>query len=223
MYIDAKLTFEEHINFMVKKANSLLGMIRRSFVHLDASMFKQLFISIVRPHLEYAAPVWNPHTKKMINLIENVQRRASKLLPSLKDLPYKDRLKKLNLPTLQYHRYRGDMIEVYKMTHGISDVQNILKLRANNQIDRESTAHPFSILKEKFKKDIRKFFFKERVTDQWNNLPLNVVVASNLNTFKNRLDKIWKQDDVMFDAEINLYDVTSSRRTKYKKFEIKEV
>ena len=222
VHIDNKLTFEEHINLIVKKANSLLGMIRRSFVHLDATMFKQLYVSIVRPHLEYAAPVWNPHVKKMIILLENVQRRATKLLTSLKDLPYKDRLKKMNLPTLQYRRYRGDMIEVYKMTHGISDVQNILKLRADNQINRESTAHPFSIVKEKFKKDIRKFFFKERVTDQWNNLPLNVVTAPTLNTFKNRLDKIWKKDAVMFDNEINLYEVASSRRTKYMKYVVKE-
>ena len=95
VHIDNKLQFEDHIHIIVKKANGLLGMIRRSFVHLDEIMFKQLYVSVVRPHLEYAAPVWNPHTKRMIILIENVQRRATKLLPSLKGLSYKERLKKL--------------------------------------------------------------------------------------------------------------------------------
>lgn len=222
VHIDNKLQFEDHIYIIVKKANGLLGMIRRSFIFLDEIMFKQLYVAIVRPHLEYAAPVWNPHTKKMIILIENVQRRATKLLPSLKDLPYKERLKKINLPTLQYRRYRGDMIEAYKLTHGITDDQNILKLRTDKEIDRASTAHQFSIVKGKFRKDVRKFYFKERIADQWNNLPKNVVTASTLNTFKNRLDKIWKINDVMFDAEIDLFEITSSRRTRYLKLAIKE-
>ena len=71
------LTFEKHINEKVNKANSLVGMVRRTFVYLDKDVFKVLFISIVRPHLEYGAPIWNPYTKKLINQIENVQRRAT--------------------------------------------------------------------------------------------------------------------------------------------------
>ena len=114
------------------------------------------------------------------------------------------------------------MIEAYKLTHGITDDQNILKLRADKEIDRASTAHPFSIVKGKFRKDIRKFYFKERITDQWNNLPKNVVSASTINTFKNRLDNIWKINDVMFDTEIDLFEITSSRRTRYLKPAIKE-
>ena len=83
IYVDNQLLFESHINIIMKKANSLLGMIRRSFVYLDKEMFKQLFITVVRPHLEYAAPVWNPHLKKNIILLENVQRRATKLVPGM--------------------------------------------------------------------------------------------------------------------------------------------
>ena len=94
-------------------------MLRRSFVHLDKDMFKKLFTSMVRPHLEYGAPIWNPHTKKNIDAIENVQRRASKRIPWLSHLTYKQRLEAIKLPTLQYRRYRGDMIETYKMSHGL--------------------------------------------------------------------------------------------------------
>jgi hypothetical protein len=70
--------------------------------------------------LEYAAALWSPYTKD-IELIENVQRRATKQVPSLKQLSYTDRLKKLKMPTLKYRRLRGDMIETFKITNGIYD------------------------------------------------------------------------------------------------------
>ena len=70
-------------------------------------MFKMLFTSIVRPYLEYADPVWNPHLQKHTTAIENVQRRASKLIPGMQDLSYEARLRSVGLPTLAYRRYRG--------------------------------------------------------------------------------------------------------------------
>ena len=67
---DDELSFREHINCKVKKANSLAGIIRRTFLHMDKVMFKRLFVGIVRTHLEYGAPIWNPYNKDMINIIE---------------------------------------------------------------------------------------------------------------------------------------------------------
>ena len=67
-------------------------------------LYYLLFINIhqfkARPHLEYANPVWNSYLKKHIDMIENVQRRATKMVPGLADLTYEDRLKRLKLPTL---------------------------------------------------------------------------------------------------------------------------
>ena len=97
--VDSQLKFEEHITRIVKKANSVMGMIRRSFLYLDKDMFKKLFIAMVRPHLEYGATIWNPHLKKQITLIENVQRRASKQIPGLAHLSYRERLQLIKLPT----------------------------------------------------------------------------------------------------------------------------
>ena len=65
--------------------------------------------------------VWSPFRKKDIVTIENVERRATKMIPELKELSYKERLKKLYLPTLVYRRNRGDMIEVYKILNGRYD------------------------------------------------------------------------------------------------------
>ena len=60
--------------------------------------------------------------KKTVSIaIEKVQRRATKLIPALKDLDYKERMRQLKLPTLKYRRYRGDLIQVFKITNEIDE------------------------------------------------------------------------------------------------------
>ena len=78
--MDSNLNFEDHIIAKVNKANSIMGLIRRSFSFLDVNLFKKLYISYVRPHLEYAQAVWSPYLTKHVNLLDNVQIRATKLV-----------------------------------------------------------------------------------------------------------------------------------------------
>ena len=212
--IDSKLSFDQHITAKVKKGNSMAGLIRRSFEYMDKTMFKQLFTSMVRPHLEYAAPVWNPYLQRHIIALENVQRRATKMVPGLGDKSYMERLRALKLPTLAYRRYRGDMIEMFKLTHGLYDedvVEGFLELQPSR-----SRGHPYSVYKRGFDKslDLRMYSFKPRVTEQWNNLPKEVVMATNINTFKNRLDKIWSGSDVYYNHETNVLKTTSARSVR---------
>ena len=215
--IDSKLTFESHIYTKIKKANRMAGLIRRSFTFLDKHMFRQLFTSMVRPHLEYAAPVWNPYKQRYINDIEDVQRRASKKIPGLRDLSYPDRLSALKLPTLRYRRYRGDMIEMWKLTHNKYDCEvigNLVELQASH-----SRGHQFNIAIPSSHKNLncRIFSFKHRVREQWNNLPAEVVSANTINSFKNRLDKIWEGSEVYFNHEAKVHELTSARGVRYKK------
>ena len=217
--IDSKLSFDQHITEKVKIGNRMAGLIRRSFEYMDKVMFKQLFTSMVRPHLEYAAVVWNPHLQKHITALENVQRRATKMVPGLVDkrghrLPYKDRLKALKLPTLAYRRYRGDMIEMFKLTHNLYDEDvsdDFLELEASR-----ARGHPYNVHKGRMCKglDVRKYSFKVRVTEQWNNLPEKVVMSTTPDMFKNRLDKIWYGTDVYFNEETNVLTKTSARNTR---------
>ena len=76
---------------------------------------------MVRSHLEYAVSVWSPRYKKDIEIVEKIQRRATKLVRDCKDKPYKDRLRYLNLPTLKYRRLRGGMLETYKILNDMYD------------------------------------------------------------------------------------------------------
>jgi hypothetical protein len=75
--------------------------------------------------LRYAQSVRSPWKKKDIRSIENVQRRATKMIPGLNKISYEERLTKMELPTPVYRRARGDMIETYKMMHGKYDEDTI--------------------------------------------------------------------------------------------------
>jgi hypothetical protein len=78
------LSFNKHIQNQVNKANSIMELIRRTYTYLDEQSFKYLFQALVRPHIEYAEAVWSPFKVGDIKKIENVQRRATKQVPTFK-------------------------------------------------------------------------------------------------------------------------------------------
>ena len=70
--------------------------------------------------MEYASSVWSPYKKKDIEVIENVQKRATRMLPQMKNLS-EERLKQLKMPTLKFRHMRGDMIEAFKILTRLYD------------------------------------------------------------------------------------------------------
>ena len=92
--------FGPHIHHIVQKANQLIGLIKKSFEFLDAPMLQTLYTSLVRPYFDYACVVWCPFQMGDMRIIEKVQRRATKIIPSLNDKLYYDHLVSLNLPSL---------------------------------------------------------------------------------------------------------------------------
>ena len=188
VWIDDQLKLHDHTANQVKKANKILGLIRRSFSTLDKHSFSILYKSLVRTHLEYANSVTNPQYECDSVLLENVQRRATKMVPSVAHLDYVERLKELKLPSIKYRRRRGDMIEVFKYTHNIYTVQpSPLKIESQST----TRGHSYKLEKKRFSRAIRQNFFTIRTINDWNGLPAEVVEAPNINTFKNRLDKHW--------------------------------
>ena len=97
--VDNKLKFGQQVDAVVLKANYQLGLIKRSFTYLDEKTLVLLYTSLVRPLLEYANVTWPVSFKKDIDKLERVQRRATSLLPHIRQLHYQDRLKILNLPS----------------------------------------------------------------------------------------------------------------------------
>ena len=102
--IDSALSFAEHISSKISMANRNLGLIFKAFTFMDKDMLLNIFKSLVRPHLEYSSSVWSPQHKKDMVAIENVQRRATRMLPCLRGKTYSERFKILGLPTFEYRR-----------------------------------------------------------------------------------------------------------------------
>ena len=84
-------------------------------MYLNEEMFCDLYKAQVRPHVEYANQVWAPRQQKHKESLENVQRRATKLVACLKELSYEEIFRRLKLPILAYKRIRGDVIKIYKI------------------------------------------------------------------------------------------------------------
>ncbi len=197
--INDKLSFDQHINKKINTANRVLGTTRRNFSYIGMDNFSQLYKAPVRPHLEFANQICAQHLKKHIEALENVQRRATKMLPELRNLSYPDHLCRLKLPTLAHCRLRGDMIELYKILPGKYDLDvsnNFIQLSDHNTNTR---GHHLKTKKNRPRTNLRKNSFKLRTTDTWKNLPDQVVSAPNIDTFKNHLDKLWHTLPLLYD------------------------
>lgn len=206
VYLDKDLNFDFHVKTCINKANKLLGLIRRSFKFLNEENTKLLYVSLIRPLLEYGNVIWSPKMMKHVLDIERIQRRATKFIPNLKDKPYEERLKALKLPTLAYRRLRGDAIETYKYTHSIYKTE-VLPFKLDNDTSRRNNG--YKILKERYKNACRQNFFGNRVANSWNALPSEVVQAPSLNSFKSRIDEHWKDYKFITDTK-NILHITNS-------------
>ena len=198
--IDCGLTFEKHVAGKCTKANQLLGIIRRTFMHIDRQMFLNLYKAMVRPHLEYANQVWSNRSKKHVEMVEKVQMRATKLVPGKigNEEDYEKRLKMLKLPTLCYRRLRGGIIELYKILTGKYDpdvCEGFIDLRGESNTRGSS----LKIFKHRPRLDVRKYSFPHRIVDIWNDIPEKVINASTVVIFESRLDKFWYSQDLKYD------------------------
>ncbi|KAG0420557.1 hypothetical protein EQH57_0097 [Dictyocoela roeselum] len=100
----------------------MMGMISRTISYKNKDSTVKIYNAIVRPHLEYSVQFWSPCLRKDVIKLKNVQRIATKLIPSLRNKSYEDRLGELNLYSLVKRRVRGGMIEVWKIMKGIENV-----------------------------------------------------------------------------------------------------
>ena len=157
-------------------------------------MFLLLFKSLVRPHLEYSSCIWSPHLKYNIDAVERVQRRATRMIPMLRELSYSDRLRKLNLETLDYRRRRADLLETYRILNNIHSIDLNChctkcpgKKMFTPSLSTSTRGHSMKLQIQEAT-GIRKHYFSSRVTSQWNSLSDNTIKSKSLTTFKTHLN-----------------------------------
>ena len=171
--------------------NKVLGLIKRVFASRSKEVILPLYKTIVRPHLEYCVQAWRPFLKKDIELLEKVQHRATKCISGMAGYSYEERLRLLKLPSLEYRRVRGDLIEVYKMYKGWSCLKFEEYFEFNNSNLR---GHQAKIFKKRFLHNISKYSFSNRIIDIWNTMPPHMLSCQNINSFKVELDKYLRDD-----------------------------
>lgn len=192
LLVDNNMMFHAHAASAVAKAFRTLGVIKRTFMNLDQETLPLLFKTMVRPILEYGNCVWGPIYCGDQDRVERVQRRATKMIAAIRHLPYEERLERLNLPSMYHRRLRGDMITVYQICSGKIRIDP-LKLFAPFPENLNTRGHPRKLLVQTSNRASRRQFFSVRVINSWNGLPEDIVMSENTNSFKNKLDKHWKE------------------------------
>ena len=197
LMVSCDLKWATQVEKATKAAKAIIAQIKNSFRYFDAELVRLLYVSLVRPHLEFAVPVWNPYMKKDIEKLENIQHRATRLAPKLRKKGYEYRLEKLRLTTLETRRKRGDLVQFYKVLNGIDHIKwknepekilyGTIEGPASSNLRRGGMCfrgEPANICTS------RKEFFLNRVIPIWNDLPQEVRGAKSLNCFKAGLDKM---------------------------------
>ena len=180
------LSWSGHISAICTKARRILGLLyRRFYNHASGDCLKQLYTSLVRPHLEYAASLWDPHTQKDIQLLESTQRFALKLITHNWDHNYQELLALSDLPTLSSRRLHTKLSQLYRIIHGLCHFpEGVIQMRSRHskRLQRPLTlfqpfAHTNAFLMSYFPSTI----------SAWNSLTEEQVTCPTLTAFKNSL------------------------------------
>jgi len=184
MMVDEKLNMSRQCALAAQKANHMLGCIKSSVASRAREGILPLYFALIRPHLDYCIQLRGPQQKEDIDVLEQVQRRAMKMIRGLEHLSSEDRLRELGLFSLGKRRLRGDLRAACQCLEGPTGRMERGFSQGGVVIGQGGMA-----LKEgRFRLDMRKKFFPMRVMKHWPSLPREAVAAPSLAGFKAKLD-----------------------------------
>ena len=184
--VDTSLKFHLHINSVVCKAAGLAHQILRGTVCRSPAFMVTLFISHIRPMMDYCCTVWNSGYMGDVRKLESVQRRWTREIDGMNGLEYADRLRNLGLYSI-YGRYlRADLIKVWKIFHAPNDIG--LSHMFERSPNLNTRGHRFKLVLPLCRTEIKRRFLNVRCVKAWNSLPGDAVESCSVESFKRYLD-----------------------------------
>ena len=183
--VDTSLKFHQHISSVAHKSAGLCQSFLKATVCRTPEFMLFFFTTHVRPIIEYASCVWNTGYVEDLRRLERTQRRWTKHVKGLEELPYSERLRQLDLFSVQGRLLRADLIQYWKIFHEKSSIcpDSLFTLSTSTG----TRGHKLKIQVPRSSTEIRRRSFSHRQIAMWNSLPEHVVAASDLSTFKRLL------------------------------------
>ena len=185
--VDRSLKFHSHIAKTVRSVGGLMTNLLSSTLCRSVKFMMNLYVSHIRPKIEYACNVWNTGYIGDLKLLEGLQRRWTRSVEGLEDLPYDVRLQQLDLFSLQGRFLRSDLILVWRMVHGKCSI-NLDSMFSLSPVT-VTRGHRYKLLVPRINLEVRRRFFAVRVVNSWNSLSDDTVEAASLEIFKRLLHR----------------------------------
>ena len=185
--VDSGLKFHAHVRTVSHKAGGLAYSLLKSTVCRSRPFMLFLLTVHIRPLLEYCSCVWHTGFVQDLKMLENVQRRWTKRIDGMGSLSYAERLRILNLYSIQGRLLRADLIMCWKVFHDQSCISPADLFQQPHQ--SRTRGHRYKIFLPTTRTDIRKRFFTVRCIAAWNSLSSDTVCATTLSSFKHGLDR----------------------------------
>ena len=179
LLISSDLSWTSNIDSVCSKAKRILGLLYRHYYNLaDDATIKQLYIALVRPHMEYACVVWDLYPKKSVKALEQVQAFTCKMMSHRWDAGCEELLELLNIPSFQERRIHLKLGLLYKIIHGLCYFPDEVFIFGPNL--HSTTMNPLTLHQPFARTNAFYYSFVPHTVSLWNSLSYSQVAADLL-------------------------------------------